>query len=86
MRDFNKARCVRGQLARNGVFVRPVAGGEDLWGCVLAAQKVDNVQKPLKIAVLEIFANGDEESRHARRNSDRVLYVKVLLRTISVVI
>ena len=78
MRDFNRIRCVRGQFARDRVFVLPVAGGEDLWGCVLAAQKIDNVQKPLKITVMEIFANGDKESRHALRNSNRVLYVKVL--------
>jgi hypothetical protein len=30
----------------------PVAGGEVLWKYALAAQKVDGVQKPLKIAIL----------------------------------
>jgi hypothetical protein len=56
---------VPGQLEGDGIFVPPVAGGEDLWGCTLAAQKVGDVQKSLKVAVLEMVANGDERSWHA---------------------
>ncbi len=78
-RGFKRARFVLGQCAGDGVFALSVAGGEDLWGCTLTTQEVDDVQKSLKIAVLVLVANGDEGSRHARRNTDRVLYVKVLM-------
>lgn len=55
-----------------------VASGQHLRRRVFVEQIVDDIQEPAQISVVITFADGDEDNRYVRRETDCVLDIEVL--------
>ena len=76
----SKKQYVLGERAGNITLVLTVAGGQDLRRVRLAKEEVDDIQKALKVTILEVVADRDESGRDTGGNTDSVLNVKVLVK------
>lgn len=70
---------VRGQSTGDRVLVLPIARCQDLRGCSLGEEEVNDVEEPFKSAIFEVIADGDESNGDARGDADGVLDIQVLL-------
>lgn len=63
---------------RNILLVVSITRGEHHRGRVFVKQKVNDIEEPAEVSVAVLLANGDERRRHASRDTDGVLNIKVL--------